>query len=240
MSKKLLRRNPRFTQTLLRWHRRVGLISALFVILLVVTGIPLHHAAQLGLTDSAVKQDWLLDFYGIKPPEQVLLSQVGEHRILQVEDAIYLDRHFVANHQSTLIAGLASSGVLIAVTRHGLLLMSEEAELVDQIELPIKVSGVSHDNDAIYLSDGRALYRLTEALDDVEPAQLEQSQLSWLAVANSVTEPNAAELVQQVRQDYRSRSLNWERVVLDLHSGRLFGSLGPWIMDIAALLFLLI
>jgi uncharacterized iron-regulated membrane protein len=31
-----------------------------------------------------------------------------------------------------------------------------------------------------------------------------------------------------------------ERVILDLHSGRFFGKLGPWLFDIAALLLILL
>ncbi|MGS0729088.1 PepSY-associated TM helix domain-containing protein, partial [Shewanella sp. 0m-11] len=33
--------------------------------------------------------------------------------------------------------------------------------------------------------------------------------------------------------------LTWERVLLDMHSGRFFGSLGPWIMDLVALSLLI-
>lgn len=33
-------------------------------------------------------------------------------------------------------------------------------------------------------------------------------------------------------------SLHWERILLDLHSGRLFGSAGVWVFDGAALLFI--
>ena len=33
----------------------------------------------------------------------------------------------------------------------------------------------------------------------------------------------------------RSSHLTWERVILDIHSGRFFGSLGPWFMDLVAL-----
>jgi uncharacterized iron-regulated membrane protein len=31
-----------------------------------------------------------------------------------------------------------------------------------------------------------------------------------------------------------------ERLLLDLHSGRIFGAAGPWIFDIAALLLILL
>jgi len=36
----------------------------------------------------------------------------------------------------------------------------------------------------------------------------------------------------------RNQTISWQRVVLDMHSGRWFGPLGPWIVDLAALVLL--
>jgi uncharacterized iron-regulated membrane protein len=238
MSKKQPLRNPRLTQSLLRWHRRIGLTSALFVILLVVTGIPLHHASQLNLTESTVQQDWLLDFYGIEQPTQLTVFKVDDHRVIQMEDAIYLDQHYVVNRQSKLIGAVADSGMLIAVTRHHFLLMSPQGELIDQVELPIRAEAIARHNGSVYLSNGQQVYQLLNSLDGVEKVEVDHRSLPWIASSELSADLLSAELKQKVAQDFRSRSLNWERVLLDLHSGRLFGGWGPWIMDIAGLLFL--
>jgi hypothetical protein len=34
--------------------------------------------------------------------------------------------------------------------------------------------------------------------------------------------------------------IHWERVLFDVHSGRLFGRYGPWLMDIMAVLFVVL
>ena len=47
-------------------------------------------------------------------------------------------------------------------------------------------------------------------------------------------------LAAELSADYRGHSLSWERVLLDLHSGRLFGRYGTWVMDIAAGLLLVL
>jgi len=39
---------------------------------------------------------------------------------------------------------------------------------------------------------------------------------------------------------YRGSGLSWERLLLDLHSGRLFGSVGVFIIDLAGIALLLI
>ncbi len=39
-------------------------------------------------------------------------------------------------------------------------------------------------------------------------------------------------------QLYRGNGLPLERIILDLHSGRMFGTFGEYVMDIVALLFI--
>ncbi len=234
MSKTSRRRNPKFTQSLLRWHRRIGLTSALFVILLVLTGIPLHHATQLGLTDAQVEQNWLLESYGIEPPAEFLSFSVNGQVITQVEDALYFNQQFILDKQHALIGVVATESIWVAVTRHDLLLMSSEAELIDQIPLSTRIDGVASDNSRVYISDGAHFYQLNDSLDGIQKVEVEHQSLQWVKPSTPDDQLQLA-----IANDFRSRSLNWERVLLDLHSGRLFGSLGPWIMDIAALLFLL-
>ncbi|MBQ13009.1 MAG: hypothetical protein CMQ17_01195, partial [Gammaproteobacteria bacterium] len=42
-----------------------------------------------------------------------------------------------------------------------------------------------------------------------------------------------------IREHYRSTLLSVERLVLDLHSGRIFGAAGALLVDIMAVLFML-
>lgn len=50
--------------------------------------------------------------------------------------------------------------------------------------------------------------------------------------------PLADQELLRFQQLFRGRILPWERVILDLHSGRIFGPWGPWLMDAAAILLL--
>ncbi len=234
MSKTSRRRNPRFTQLLLRWHRRIGLTAALFVILLVVTGIPLHHASQLGLTSSSVEQNWLLDSYGIELPTSFTSFSTSGKSVTQVEDAIYFEHHFVIDKQQSLKGAVQIAELVVVVTANDLLLLSSQGELIDHIPLTTRVVAVASDNQFIYVKDGQKVYRVTEAFDGIESIERPAEQFNWM----QALQPDR-QLQAIIASDFRARSLNWERVLLDLHSGRLFGSAGPWIMDIAALLFLI-
>ena len=54
--------------------------------------------------------------------------------------------------------------------------------------------------------------------------------------SQNITLDNAQK--ENLRQAFRGKGLNMERVVLDLHSGRFFGSYGIYVMDAAALALL--
>jgi len=57
-------RRRRLVGYLWHWHRRVGVVVAIFAVLLAVTGIVLNHTAQLGLDRSFVPWPWLMKVYG--------------------------------------------------------------------------------------------------------------------------------------------------------------------------------
>ena len=66
MPTKSNRRPPRWFR---RGHRWVGVSLLVFVLFLAITGITLNHSADLGLDRRYVSWSWLLDAYGMGPPE---------------------------------------------------------------------------------------------------------------------------------------------------------------------------
>ena len=47
-----------------RWHRRLGIFAAVFVVVLAASGIVLNHSSGLGLDRSFVDWPWLSKAYG--------------------------------------------------------------------------------------------------------------------------------------------------------------------------------
>jgi uncharacterized iron-regulated membrane protein len=75
-----------------------------------------------------------------------------------------------------------------------------------------------------YAADSNLLsWRRTSAVDDV----------AW-----SLAGALPADLAARLSQHLRLHILPWERVLLDLHSGRILGRAGPYVMDLAALLMI--
>ncbi len=234
--------NPLFARTMHRWHRRVGLAAILFMLLLIFTGVPLHHSARLGLDQSNVEIEWLLDVYGIDAPASLTtfalkLNQAPELNITQIDDSIYF------NQSKT---SLITRNNLVGVSRHeiGIILffqsywelVSADGELIETVEwqkqtsLPIESVCLTGESPIILTNN--AAYSIDPLM---ETEQQESSCDTWQT--QTVLDKS---LQQALNFIHRSHSLSWERVLLDLHSGVLFGTYGPWVMDLAALLMLIL
>ncbi len=223
----------RWRLLLWRWHRRVGLASALLVLLVSVTGIILNHVSALDWLREPVKNQWLLKTYGIKAPEitayqvdsQYLSSLGGEYFYLNDQESGYCRGH--------LKGAVLDRGLIVVACSDELVLLNSDNEVIERIGsaygLPAPLAALGHCGQSLCLKG-----ELGEFLLNID-------QLSWQARgegdavfrgAKPVDLPSEYE--RSLIRQFLGEGLPWERVVLDLHSGRLFG-LGPWLMDIVAL-----
>ena len=233
------RRHNRFRLMLLRWHRRVGVVIACLVILLVLTGIPLNHTADWALDRVTLRSPWLLAHYGIEAPE-VRGFPLAEQWVLQVGSLLFLDDTEVARCDSALVGALASGEVLIVACATELLFLTTDGRLIERVGsahgLPAPLTGLASAQGQVWMQGGAADWYV-----------LDSQRLSWRAVPpGQVLQPLAPNasipdpLRGVVQRQVTGESLTLERVLLDLHSGRLFGRAGVWIMDLAGLLLLVI
>ncbi len=221
------------------WHRWLGLVAALFVILLAVTGLMLNHTDALRLDSRHVHSDWLLDHYGIHAPATVPAHAAGEHWVSQWARRLYLDTRDLGETADGRLIGAGRFGelVLIALER-ALLLVTPEGEVVERLgaeslpALPLLGLGRS--------PEGRPML-ITPTGRFVSDAQLlawqtSTGQPAWIARSGELPAP----LRERLLRAWRGQGLSLERVILDLHSGRILGAAGVFVMDAAAVLLLLL
>ncbi len=228
-----MRRHPRLVGHLWRWHRRVGLLTALFALVLASTGILLNHSARLGLDRHFVDWRWLRLAYG----EQALdlpAYRVGQHWISRSADGrVFLDAREVAPCRGDLVGALWAEDLIHVGCAEELLLITDSGELVESITpalgLPAPLAGLG-------LVDSRPVLRVG---DEWRLADLEGMTFSVTAPVGSIIQQLApGELPDGIRAAIPDREawLSWERLLLDLHSGRIMGRAGVMLADIAGLL----
>jgi hypothetical protein len=231
-----MRRHPRVVSFLWRWHRRLGLLAALLALLLAVTGITLNHSDDLGLDSRFVDWPWLYRLYGENTVE-LPAYRAGKHWIYRSgAGRVYVDQIELAPCRGELV-GAASEGILFAACSEELLLATGSGELVESVSattgLPVPLSGIG-------LADGRLVIQAQGKwwLADLDRLEFDEPARSGVIIEQLAP----GELPQSLRAVLPGRDawLNWERVLLDLHSGRLGGRLGVWLMDTAGLMLSLL
>lgn len=211
---------------LLRWHRRLGIVSALFVLLLAVTGLLLNHTHELGLDRAPLENHALRKLYGVEsePAPAGLVQSLPAGELAVSSGRLRLGARDIGDCPQ-LVGVVEQPGQVLAVCSNRLWLLTPEGEVIDQAD---GVRGVPEGLTAVGQGEGQVLLRRgNESL----AVNLSDLSLKPAAPAPGVTWTEAT------GQAAHSADLDWEQLLLDLHSGRLFGRFGVLLMDAMALLF---
>ena len=106
------------------WHRRLGLLALLFIVILSITGIMLNHTQALELDSQTIDNNWLLDWYGLNPSGEPISFTVGQHLVTQWDQQLFFDDRTIGTDQEPLLGAIKSNGIVI-------LLMTEKILLLD-------------------------------------------------------------------------------------------------------------
>jgi len=210
---------------LLRWHRRLGITSALFVLLLVITGILLNHGHEFGLDRAPLENRWLRQHYGLAAEPAGLTYPLPGGELAVRSGRLHLGGKELGGC-AQLVGVIEQAGQVLAACSDRLLLLTLDGELIDQADA---MRGVPDGLSAVLAQDEKILLRRGESRFSVDLSDLSVTPLGGAEEAGWPSPPPAASAAGD--------DLDWERVVLDLHSGRLFGRGGVWLMDAMAGLF---
>jgi hypothetical protein len=240
MSRQHHRKQRPKLRSLYVWHRYMGISAALFALLIAVTGLLLNHTEDLELDSNHIRSDWVLDWYGIEAPQNLLSYTAGSQHVTLMGEHLYLNRKEIEGEFRDLVGAVYLHDLFAVAVSDSILLLTARGEIIEHLRgengIPAGIRRIGIDRDERLVVEGRLDYYEVDA-DFVKWKRSEQppQDIQW---ANTAT--LAAALAQSLRQHYRGEVLPLERLVLDLHSGRFFGKAGPWVFDAAAVLLILL
>ena len=231
------RRWRRRAATARTWHRRIGLATAVLVAVLAVTGLLLNHSDRLDLDRINIVTGWVVDWYGLTPAEDPVHFRAGEHWVSWIDGAVYADGRRVGEAGGTARGAVAFDSLVALATSDAVVVFTAGGELVERLgaaSLPGAIARVgtaaSHDRIVVRTPAGQFAS--------------DSDLLAWHPFADDVAWSRSETPTEAVRERqlaaYRGQGLPLSRVLLDLHSGRLFGSVGAAVMDAAAILLLVL
>lgn len=225
----------------IKWHRYLGLLLGAFLINLAVTGILLNHTDDLQLVDTPVQNDLLLGYYGIPEPTLENVFESGQHRISETSEAVYLDGYEVPLQKP--VVGITARGDLIFVASSNQLdILTTEGEAVDSLTSPETLTRIGNLDGEVVLETSKpsagthATFKISDDLTSfisLPSTQLDDTRIRW----SSAAQLNAREQ-ERIMNALPRPGIPVERVVQDLHSGRIFGRAGQWLFDAVAILMI--
>ena len=227
----------RWATTARIWHRRVGLLVAVLVAVLAITGLLLNHSDRLGLDRTNIVTGWVVDWYGLAPVEDPVHFRAGEHWVSWIDGAAYANGKRVGEAGGTARGAVAFDSLVAMATSEAVIVFTSDGELVERLGVAFLPGAIARVGTAA--SKDRIVIRTPAGQYASDSDLLAWSPFGDEVVWSQAGTPTDVVLERQLAA-YRGQGLPLSRVLLDLHSGRLFGSVGAAVMDAAAILLLVL
>ena len=223
---------PRRRHWARRTHRVLGMGSLLFVILISFSGLILNHADALGISRYAAGS-WLLRIYGIELPPVDSAFAAGGVMFATSAETLYANGAEFAMGVDRLIGAVAVDDGIVVATGNEFFLVNSDAELIERFspETSVLMSKLGTD-------DQRIIVTVQDNFSELDPQRMSLSapeNIMTDGVAWSQPATLSDEQAEQIGTTALGRAVNWERVLLDFHSGRILPIVGRYIADITAL-----
>ncbi|NNC88886.1 MAG: hypothetical protein HKN82_10560 [Akkermansiaceae bacterium] len=212
------------------WHRWTGAILTIPLLWMAVSGLLLNNSERLGLDRASARSGWVLKRYGLVPAGKAEGVTVGTRNIAGWDGMLFLDETLL-EESGDLVGAVGVAGDLVVGTGEALYVYGPEGTLADVLDelslpaMPVKRIGTKPDGALVvdaggstWLADGDFLEFIATGVDDV----------TWSEVA----EVDSGRLEGALAE---GAGIPWSRVVLDLHSGNLFGKSGRFLVDVTAI-----
>ncbi|HEX7053685.1 MAG TPA: PepSY domain-containing protein [Burkholderiales bacterium] len=221
----------RRVRTLRRWHRRIGIVAALFLLFLALSGVLINHPQAWGLDRARIHSPLLARWYGVHPPPPRTMYASAGHRLVWGSGTWLLDGHRVAEDAPPPLGMVALDNGIYIATADAVFQYGAGYALVEKISgaaLPAApIARLGALGDRLAVRAGGASFATTDGL---RWQRVGGHDATWSA-PEPVPEALAATLAARLVP-----GIPVQRLLADLHSGRIFGAGGAFIMDAAALL----
>jgi hypothetical protein len=228
-------RKKRRVSVMRRLHRTLGVSAAAFILLMALSGLVINHAQDLELDRKHVSQSLLLGWYGIGDPGQIRSYRAGGNWLSFADSRAYFNGNFLST-LSNGVGAVFNGDLLVVAGGDTLLLLNREGGLVETLPWDQPDPGAIEsigllENGMVLVRSGTQLWMADAQLLQWRPLDQETVTAEWSELAD---EPQ--EIRQALIQHYRGAGLSMERLLLDLHSGRIFGPVGILVYDLLALI----
>lgn len=211
----------------------MGAVIVFFLVYLLVSGLAINHGEILKLDKREVSYPWLMRWYGIHVANPTQGYVLGKSYFSWDEDKWILDDKLLPNGVGKPVGAVEVRGINYVATAATLYLYQSDGQLLAKVEkqslpaYPILAIGKMGSN--VVLQTPSAVFASVDGLK-WERSNATGMTLSSLQDLPANVKRRSAEILAQ--------GIPLQRILLDVHSGRIFGRYAIWVMDIASLVLL--
>lgn len=217
-----------------RTHRVLGVSSVTFIFLISLTGLVLSHADTLKLSTHYISGPVMLGLYGIDAPPVETAFEARGVIFATADNKLFANGQLMADEVEALRGAITKDDVIVLATDSEFFIVTQSAELVERFAPD--VSGLT----GRLGTDGQLV------VADIDSHQFvfdtNSMRLQSLPGITNVTWSQAVTPSQQqvanIAATSLGKTLSWERVLSDLHSGRILPTVGRYLADITAICLL--
>lgn len=217
-----------------RWHRRVGKTSLVLVLILCITGIFLNRTESLRLDDKKIENSAIAKLYGLSPSSIPTHFKAGKHMVSWLEGRLYLDQVLIENHMPQVLGAVYLNDIILVASGQQVSLFLNDGSLIEHIKgdfLPDVVKRMGrHGQDSLILETPTGLQYSDSGLSQWQAFTGNSLQIKWSEQSQA-----SASFTKAILDNPAGQGVSYYRLLLDLHTGRIVGPWGPYIMDFAAL-----
>jgi len=221
-----------------KWHKNIGIMSAIFVVMLSITGLMLNHTESLEMNKHFIQNKLLLDLYDIGPRQEPHGFKVGAHWIIQIGERVYFNKTQLMDDVNKLLGVVPTSEYLVVAVDNQILLLTKFGQVIERltgtqgVPAGMRSIGIAKKGDVVIRAAHGDYYA---DIDNVSWREEILIEATW-SIQSSIPD----DLQNELLKHYRGTGLPLERIILDIHSGRLFGAWGVYVVDAAAFLFFIL
>lgn len=225
-------RRARLLHSIYTWHRWLGLSVLLWVLVFCISGLLIEAAPTLKLDQRSIQHSWLLKRYGIQAPQAQAHWQTANQQIDSWDQGTSINGEWLQPHIQNVVGVVTAFDLLVIANAKQLSLYSPSGEFVDTLASPqgaIRKLGMN-ENGGLMVQTDSGVY------------EADDSMLNWSANSAATTgwsRPITAESIPSQRPA-PMHDISYERLLLDIHSGALFGPIGRWLSRLAAVVMILL
>ncbi len=199
-----------------------------------LTGLILNHTVDLDLTNRHVTAGWIQERYGMSLDGEPAAYGLDGKAYAATWDGNIFHRSSIIDDKDRLIGAVPLRDGTAVVTRFAVHYFGLDGKLIETLDsatLPeVPISRVGRTSDlTLVLETVRGTYTSDENLLDFTEAPADL-QAEW-STAVTPTEVDR----KTWKTAFSGDGIPLDRVILDLHSGRFFGTIGKWIYDLTVI-----